>query len=86
MHLQTLKDGEDLEAQDPGSDQEDGGDDADTLYERVLADLTEANGEPADVSRRLTVSCCVLCKLLPLPCAAQPARLTSSLTIATPPF
>lgn len=26
-----------------------------SLYERVLADLTEANGEPADVSRRLTV-------------------------------
>jgi hypothetical protein len=52
--LQVLKDGDDFDPQDPGSDQEED-DDNSSLYERVLLDLTEANGEPADISRRLTV-------------------------------
>ena len=52
--LQVLKDGDDFDPQDPASDQDEGDDDS-SLYERVLLDLTEANGEPADISRRLTV-------------------------------
>lgn len=43
-----------MDPQDPdGSD--DGGSEVDELEAKVLADLTEVNGEPADVSRRLTV-------------------------------
>jgi hypothetical protein len=53
-NLQVLKDGDDFDPQDPGSDQDED-DDNNSLYERVLLDLTEANGEPADISRRLTV-------------------------------
>jgi hypothetical protein len=52
---QVLKDGDDFDPQDPGSDAEEGEDEDSSLYERVLLDLTEANGEPADISRRLTV-------------------------------
>ena len=54
VFLQVLKDGDDFDPQDPGSDQDEGDDDS-SLYERVLLDLTEASGEPADISRRLTV-------------------------------